>query len=72
MLDFLVSQLVAAADGFPASAFRRYDRVHRLTAEQVRLIRESKDKLIVIAGDFGISAGMASLIRQRKSYRWVR
>lgn len=71
LLDCLVDQLVKVADALPPDTFRKYDRSHKLSSEQVRLIRLSGDKIIVLASEFGVSVGLVSLIRQRKAYRWV-
>lgn len=44
----------------------------RLSADQIRDIRKSNDKVIVIGLEYGISISVVSDIRNRKLYRWVK
>lgn len=44
----------------------------KLSAEQVRAIRASKDKKLAIAVEFGISMASVKAIRERRRYKWVK
>lgn len=71
LLDCLVEHLGDVASKLPPETFRKYDRTHKLSAESVRLIRASGDKIVVLASEFGVSVGLVSMIRRKTAYKWV-
>lgn len=48
------------------------ERDYRLTPVQIKAIRQSKDKIAVIALENGICEAMVCKIRARDAYRWVK
>jgi hypothetical protein len=72
LLDMIAGKLEQFAQLFPADERNRFDRKWRLTADQVRLIRLSTDKIICIASEHRADPATVSRIRTGKAYRWVK
>lgn len=67
-LDSIASTLVHLAHHVRVFPHRKRKK---LTIEQVRAMRASDEPLKCLAMENGVSIQTASLIRQRKSWRWV-
>lgn len=71
LLDMVAAHLAAFLEQLPPDVRGRFDRNRKLSADQVRRIRASTDKVVSIASEEKISEGMVSMIRNRKRYQWV-
>jgi len=71
LLDALAPHLGELISKLPPEMFRRFDRRRKLSADQVKAIRASTEKLVTLAHDYSLSLGMVSMVKRRMLYKWV-
>lgn len=71
LLDALAPHLGDMLSKLPPEMFRRSSRGRKLSADQVKAIRVSAEKLTTLAAEHRISLGMVSMVKRRMLYRWV-